>query len=106
MSPIAHDAVAVLGQQVRLARQEAKLSRAALAERAGVSVNTVAAVEHGKGGVSVAIAFNVAVLAGVPLFGLEDPAEAARLRRRGEERLALLPQRVRAPRRPEIPDDF
>lgn len=94
LSPIAEDAARLLGIQIRLARQAKRWSAAELAERAGVSRPTVVSVESGSASVSVGNVFNIAVLAGVDLFGLTDPVELARARRRGEEVLALLPRRV------------
>ena len=101
----AADAAAVLGQQVRVARVARKWTATELAERIGVDRRTVAAIEAGSPSVSLGNAFNAADILGVPLFGAEDRAELARLRREGRERLALLPTRVDRPRRKEEPDD-
>jgi transcriptional regulator with XRE-family HTH domain len=103
----AADAVAVLGQQIRQARFARKWTATDLAARIGVDRRTVAAIEAGDPSVSVGNAFNAADILGVPLFGAEDRAELARLRREGRERLALLPVRVDRPRlRAEPDDDF
>ncbi|WP_435748515.1 helix-turn-helix transcriptional regulator [Microbacterium sp. PMB16] len=94
----AEDALAVLGQQIRLARASRGLTAEQLAGSAGISPTTLSAIENGKGATSIGNVFNVATIVGVPLFGVDDPSELIALRRRGEERLALLPSRVDQPR--------
>jgi transcriptional regulator with XRE-family HTH domain len=101
----AADAAAVLGQQIKVARVARKWTAAELAARVGVDRRTVAAIEAGDPGVSIGNAFNAADILGVPLFGAEDRAELARLRREGRDRLALLPTRVDKPRKRTEPDD-
>jgi transcriptional regulator with XRE-family HTH domain len=101
----ASDAAAVLGQQIKAARIARKWSAAELAARIGVDRRTVAAIEAGDPAVSLGNALNAADILGVPLFGAENTAELARLRREGRERLALLPTRVDTPRRKAVPDD-
>ena len=96
MTPPAKDAAAILGQQVRLLRQERRWTAAELATRAGVSLETLASIESGKASVAIGNVLNVATMVGVPLFGADDAAELARVRRAGDERLALLPTRVRS----------
>jgi transcriptional regulator with XRE-family HTH domain len=101
----AADAAAVLGQQIKAGRIARKWTAAELAERIGVDRRTVAAIEAGDPGVSLGNALNAADILGVPLFGAEDRAELARLRREGRDRLALLPTRVDKPRKRTEPDD-
>jgi transcriptional regulator with XRE-family HTH domain len=97
MSPAAADAAAILGQQVRLARHDRNWTAAELAARAGISVNTVLAIEAGDANPSLGNVLNVATIAGVHLFGNENPADLARTRRGGEDQIALIPRRVRHP---------
>lgn len=104
LHPAARDAAVVLGQQVRLARAAKKWTLADLARAAGVSTYVVSATEKGSPSVSIGNVLNIAAIAGVPLFGVEDRAELALMRRRGEERIALLPRRVVSPRT-ETDDD-
>lgn len=104
--PGAADAVAVLGQQIKVARLARGWTATELADRIGVDRRTVAAIEAGDPAVSIGNAFNAADILRVPLFGAEDRAELARLRREGRERLALLPSRVGKPRKVESDDDF
>ncbi len=101
----AADAAAVLGQQIKAARFARKWTGAELATRIGVDRRTVAAIEAGDTAVSVGNAFNAADILAVPLFGAEDRAELSRLRRQGQDRLALLPTRVDGPRKKVEPDD-
>ena len=101
----AADAAAVLGQQIKAARFARKWTGAELATRIGVDRRTVAAIEAGDTAVSIGNAFNAADILGVPLFGAEDRAELSRLRRQGQDRLALLPTRVDGPRKKVEPDD-
>lgn len=101
----AADAAAMLGQQIKAARAARKWTQIELADRIGVDRRTVAAIEAGDPRVSLGNAFNAADILGVPLFGAEDRAELARLRREGRDRLALLPTRVDKPRKRAEPDD-
>jgi transcriptional regulator with XRE-family HTH domain len=101
----AADAAAVLGQQIKVARTARKWTSRELADRIGVDRRTVAAIEAGDPAVSLGNAFNAADILGVPLFGAEDRGELARLRREGQDRLALLPTRVDRPRSKTEPDD-
>lgn len=75
-----------------------------LAERAGVSTDTLLKVEHGDPTVSLGVAFDVATLVGVPLF-YEDRSRLADEVARSRERGALLPQRVYK-RESDLDDDF
>lgn len=76
---------------------------AELAERVGVSEATMLKVEHGDPGVRLGIAFEAAALVGVRLFD-GDRSRRAIEAARVEDRLAVLPQRVRRPA--ETNDDF
>lgn len=103
--PQAQDAVRVLGLEVARARRARRWSQAELAERAGVSRETVRKVEHGGSAVAIGTAFDLAALVGVELFGA-SPGELPLLVRRGEERLAVLPSRVRKRADLELDDEF
>lgn len=103
LSPLAREAAKLLGGSVRLERRRRRWTVAELAERAGVSEATMLKVERGDPGVRLGTAFEAAALVGVPLFAEDDSRralEAARL----DDRLAVLPRRVRQPR--EVDDDF
>lgn len=94
MTAVAENAAVLLGTQIRLARHAKKWTAAELADRAGVSRITVLQAEKGSPNTSLGNVLNIAAIAGVELFGLDDPVELARARRRGEERLALVPSKV------------
>lgn len=103
LSPLTREAAKLLGASVRTERRGRRWTVAELAERVGVSEATMLKVERGDPGVRLGTAFEAAALVGVPLFAEDESRrtlEAARL----EDRLAVLPQRVRQPR--EIDDDF
>lgn len=106
LNPVAENALRLLGAQVRLARHAKRWSSAELAMRAGVTQRTVLSLENGTPTVSIGNALNIAVLAGVELFGIADPVELALARRRGEERVALIPSKTYAPRDDDDEGDF
>jgi DNA-binding XRE family transcriptional regulator len=96
LSPLTLEAAKLLGASVRVGRRRRRWTVAELAERAGVSETTMLKVERGDPGVRLGTAFEAAALVGAPLFaedGSRRALEAARL----EDRLAVLPQRVRRP---------
>jgi transcriptional regulator with XRE-family HTH domain len=101
----AADAATVLGQQIKAARIERGWTARELAARIGVDRRTVAAIEAGDPATSMGNVLNAADILAVPLFGADDRAGLARLRREGRERLALLPSRVDMPRTKVEPDD-
>jgi transcriptional regulator with XRE-family HTH domain len=103
-SPYAEAAARLLGAEVRGARLERRWSAQELADRAGITRATLAKVERGDSSVGLGAAFEAAALVGVPLFR-DDPAQLSAEVARREDRLALLPQRVR-PRRQPVRDDF
>ena len=104
-SETARDVAALLGAQVRQGRIERGWTVVGLAERAGVNKNTVVKVEHGDPTVALGIALDVAVLVGVPLF-FGDRARLGSERRRAQEHVTLLAQRVRPAAEPEPDYDF
>lgn len=97
------EATQLLGAQVRLARRERRWTLQELADRAGVTHVTMRKVERGDPTVGLGIAFEAAVLAGVPLFG-EDRSRREMEAGRVQDRLAALPGRVRRPT--NVDDDF
>jgi transcriptional regulator with XRE-family HTH domain len=103
-SPIVRQAAELLGHQVRQGRIDRHWTVRELAERAGITTNTLAKVERGDPGVSLGVAFDAAALVGVRLFQME-PGRLAAETARSAEKTALLPQRVR-PRSDGFHDDF
>jgi transcriptional regulator with XRE-family HTH domain len=102
ISPTALDALTVLGTQIAAGRRERRLTAEELADRAGISSQTLRSAERGAPTVSAGVMFELAVLVGVPLFSASDD-ELRDVRIRTADRLALLPQRVRES---AVNDDF
>lgn len=103
-SRYAIEAAQLLGAQIRAARLERRWSQKELAGRAGITTPTLRKVEQGDPSVALGTAFEVAALVGVPLFH-EDRSRLTLELDRVTGRSALLPQRVRAPKR-EVEDAF
>lgn len=97
-------AAKVLGLEIARARRAQRWTVSELAERAGISVITLRNIERGAPTVALGSAFEVATLVGLDLFG-EGSEGLDRLVERGQERLELLPARVRDKSRP-VRDDF
>ena len=58
-SPKAKRQLAKLGDNIKMARLRRNLSLRAVAQRAGISLNTVVAIENGESGVSIGAIANV-----------------------------------------------
>ena len=58
-SPMAKRQVVKLGDNIKVARLRRNLSLRAVAQRAGISLNTVVAIENGEPGVSIGAIVNV-----------------------------------------------
>jgi transcriptional regulator with XRE-family HTH domain len=98
------EAVAVLGQLIRIARIERKLSVAALAERAGVSRDMIQRIEHGDPRCGIGLVFEAAAIVGVALFE-EDRGRLTMRMAEQEEKLRLLPKSIRK-MKTAVKDDF
>jgi transcriptional regulator with XRE-family HTH domain len=98
------EAAQLLGAQIQAARRERRWSQKELAGRAGITTPTLSKIEKGDLGVAIGSVFEVAALVDVPLFH-EDRTRLTLELDRATTRNALLPQRVRAPKR-EVHDDF
>ena len=92
--------VRILGESIRAARLRRGWSVAVLAERVGVTAQTITRIERGAPGVAIGTVFEAAHLTGVNLYG-ENRDQVGRTVTR---ELALLPQRGRGPR--EADNDF
>jgi transcriptional regulator with XRE-family HTH domain len=103
-APQTLDAARVLGGQIAAARRARGWTAAELAQRVGVSTQTISRVERGAPTVALGIAFEAATLLRIDLFGV-DGTELAALSRRTHDTLALLPARVRERKQP-VRDDF
>ena len=104
LSAPTREAVQVLGLEIARSRRARRWSQAELAERGGVTRVTVRNVERGAPSVAIGTAFELAVLVGVPLFGVDAPQLSA-LAAGARDRLAVLPARVRS-RQTVVDEDF
>jgi transcriptional regulator with XRE-family HTH domain len=100
--PTTRAAVSLLGVQIAVARKERGWTAADLAERVGVQPQTIGRLERGEPTVALGVAFEAAVVVGVPLFAA-DERELPALTAAAKQRLALLPARVTKP--PIVVDD-
>ncbi len=73
-----------------------------LAQRVGIGVVTMRKIERGDPSVGLGLAFEAASLTGVALFH-EETARFSLEKARVEDRLAVLPRRVR---KPPVDNDF
>lgn len=103
-SRYSRDAVALLGQQIRRARIEKKLTAEELATRAGVSRGLIQRIERGDPGCGIGPVFEAAAIVGVRLFD-SSPAALSQMAEDVKQALTLLPRAVR-PARIETDDDF
>ncbi len=76
-----------------------------LAGRAGISRRTLQRIERGDPRCAIGLFFELAVLVGVKLFDMDDRATLALHLGRVNDKLAVLPSRVRSSTR-AVDDDF
>jgi len=103
-SAITHEALELLGNQIRLARKQRRMSEANLAGRIGVARSTLQLIEKGDPRVEIGLTFEAAAIVGVALFVPEVTTLAPQIERT-QDKLALLSKAVRERRR-EVKDDF
>lgn len=103
LSPLTFEAAQMLGKNIDIARRERSWTLRDLAERVGVSDVTIRKVLRGDPSVGLGVAFEAAVICGVPLFD-PDPHRRSLERERTEALLLSLPERIRP--REEVRDDF
>lgn len=89
----------VVGEQVKVAREQAKLTQEQLAERIDVSPQYISDLERGVVGISLATLKRLCISLGIPadqiLFGAETPTDFSALERKchglsGEQYALLL----------------
>ena len=98
------DAVVLLGDLIREARNERKITAQELSDRAGISRGLLQRIEKGNPKCEIGVVFEVAAIVGVKLFD----ADESRLREylgQTKEKLALLPKSVRKKSK-VVRDDF
>ena len=98
------EAAILLGQLIRLARIERKLTVKELAERAGLSRGLIQRIERGDLGCTIGAVFEAAAIVGVRLFNA-DQATLENSVATHATTLALLPKSVRTTTA-ELKDDF
>lgn len=98
------EAVALLGQQIKIARIENKFTVQEIAERGGISRGLVQRIERGAMTCAIGTVFEVATIVGIKLFDA-DVDDLKRNHHQAEERIALLPKSVRL-KNDEVDDDF
>ncbi|ESQ80967.1 helix-turn-helix transcriptional regulator [Asticcacaulis sp. YBE204] len=103
-SRYSREALTLLGQMIRMARIERKITTQELSERAGISRTLLQRIERGDPGCAIGAVFEAATIAGVPLFTPERGGLTLQIND-VESRLTLLPKTVRRPK-PVINDDF
>jgi DNA-binding XRE family transcriptional regulator len=89
------DATELLGKLIRLGRRERKMTEEDLAGRAGIARKTLQKIERGDPRCEVGLVFEIANLVGVKLFEDEENTNTAMNIGRIDDRLALLPKRIR-----------
>lgn len=95
------EAINLLAAQIKLGRKERGWTEEETAERAGISRTTLRKIEQGDPGCALGLVFEVATLVGIKLF--DDPVPIRTQLQHVEDKIALLPQRIRIP---EVDDDF
>lgn len=103
-SRYSQDAIVLLGQMIRRARIERKITTSELADRAGLSRGLIQRIEKGDPGSSIGAAFEAAAVVGVRLFD-SDQAALSNALAANNAILTLLPKSARAARI-EAKDDF
>lgn len=95
----------LLGKRIRAGRKEQRMPERELAERVGISRSTLRKIERGDLRVELGVALEAALIVGVPLMGAPDISMLRTERAWLDDRLALLPQRIRR-QEPELVSDF
>ena len=102
-SHYAREAMALLGEHIKLGRKQRRWTEANLAERANISRATLQKIENGEMSCAVGLVFEVATLTGVPLFD-SDKMPLTLQREQARDKIALLPQRIK-PKSKVVYDD-
>lgn len=94
--PATREATELLGKLIRLQRRERRMSEDDLAGRAGITRRTLQRIERGDPRCAIGLFFELAVLVGVKLFDADDRASLAPHLGRVNDKLAVLPSRIRS----------
>jgi len=106
LSPAARQTLRLLGGLIEEGRIRKGWSREMLAERVGVGTVTIRRITRGEPGVAIGTFFEAAALVDIPLFGQKSARELDRELSSQQEKLTLLPSRVRHPGEEPLSDDF
>ncbi len=98
------DAVQLIGNLIRVARKERKLTTIEVAERAGISRGLLQRIEKGDLKCEIGVVFEVATIVGVKLFDADEISLTKHIRHT-EDKLALLPKSIRKKAK-AVNDDF
>ena len=98
------EAVSLLGKLIKLGRKKRQWSEFDLAERVGVSRQTVQRIERGDPTCALGLVFEAAALVGVPLFDSDRTSLASHLERT-DDVLTLMPKSVHKTNK-AVDDDF
>jgi transcriptional regulator with XRE-family HTH domain len=93
-SRYSRDAVSLLGELIRRARIERRLTVEGLAERIGVSRGLIQRIEKGDTGCTIGVVFEAAAVVGVRLFDADQSSLTSAINA-NTATLALLPRAVR-----------
>lgn len=94
--PATEEATELLGKLIRLERRERRISEEELAGRAGIARRTLQRIERGDPRCAIGLFFELAVLVGVKLFDANDRGCLALHLGRVNDKLTLLPSRIRS----------
>ncbi len=103
-SRYSRNATTLLGELIRAARKELKLTAQEVADRAGISRGLLQRIEKGDLKCEIGAAFEVATIVGIKLFDA-DEARLTTYLGQTRDKLALLPMSVRRKTRVVL-DDF
>ncbi|MBP2198915.1 helix-turn-helix domain-containing protein [Pantoea cypripedii] len=98
------EALYLLAAMIRLERKTQKMTETELAERAGISRSMLQRIEKADPKCELGMVFEVAALLGIRLFDA-DSNKLVSTRKQAEDKLSLLPQRIRKQTK-ETFDDF
>jgi transcriptional regulator with XRE-family HTH domain len=104
-SRYAREAVAMLGNLIRINRIERRLSVQELAERVGISRDMMQRIEKGDPRCGIGLVIEAAAIVRVPLFDADSSKNFTMSVKEQEEKLRLLPKAIHKTRT-VIKDDF
>lgn len=101
-SRYSREAMILLGDLIRTARKERKMTAQEVADRAGISRGLLQRIEKGDPKCELGATFEVATIVGIKLFDAEATTLTQHIRQT-EDKLALLPKSVR--KKVKVADD-